>query len=189
MIDSLLRAFGLRTGRYTSPHLESVTERICLNGLPLEPEAVCPGLRRHRAVRRSDRPAIGGRGRRAGDVLRAAHRDGVRGFRRRAGRRRRDRGRPRRHLGRHQRAGRAGRRRDARCRSTTRSCWDETTAEIARREGRDHHAWRPPSCSPSSRWRQPRCCCGGRSSRRPRSLGRDWSSACSPGTSRSAGRC
>ena len=39
MIDSLFRAFGVRTGRYTSPHLESVTERICLNGLPLEPEA------------------------------------------------------------------------------------------------------------------------------------------------------
>ncbi len=38
MIDALLRAFGLRTGRYTSPHLESVTERICLDGEPLEPE-------------------------------------------------------------------------------------------------------------------------------------------------------
>jgi dihydrofolate synthase/folylpolyglutamate synthase len=39
MIDSLLQAFGIRTGRYTSPHLESVTERICLNGQPLDPEA------------------------------------------------------------------------------------------------------------------------------------------------------
>ena len=35
MIDSLLRAFGLRPGRYTSPHLESVTERISINGVPL----------------------------------------------------------------------------------------------------------------------------------------------------------
>ncbi|MGZ4663678.1 MAG: bifunctional folylpolyglutamate synthase/dihydrofolate synthase [Frankiaceae bacterium] len=35
MIDALLRAFGLRTGRYTSPHLESVRERICVDGLPL----------------------------------------------------------------------------------------------------------------------------------------------------------
>jgi dihydrofolate synthase/folylpolyglutamate synthase len=35
MIDSLLRAFGLRTGRYTSPHLESVRERISVDGLPL----------------------------------------------------------------------------------------------------------------------------------------------------------
>jgi dihydrofolate synthase/folylpolyglutamate synthase len=32
MIDSMLRAFGLRPGRYTSPHLESVTERISLDG-------------------------------------------------------------------------------------------------------------------------------------------------------------
>ncbi|HVE62610.1 MAG TPA: cyanophycin synthetase [Mycobacteriales bacterium] len=32
MVDSLLRAFGLRTGRYTSPHLASVLERITLDG-------------------------------------------------------------------------------------------------------------------------------------------------------------
>lgn len=34
MIDSVLRAFGLRPGRYTSPHLESVTERISIDGQP-----------------------------------------------------------------------------------------------------------------------------------------------------------
>src|SRR3954464_11411284 len=34
MIDALLREFGVRTGRYTSPHLESVTERIALDGVP-----------------------------------------------------------------------------------------------------------------------------------------------------------
>ncbi len=38
MIDSLLRAFGLRTGRTTSPHLESIRERICLDGEPLTEE-------------------------------------------------------------------------------------------------------------------------------------------------------
>jgi dihydrofolate synthase/folylpolyglutamate synthase len=32
MIDDLLRAFGLRTGRFTSPHVESMTERISLDG-------------------------------------------------------------------------------------------------------------------------------------------------------------
>src|SRR4051812_33155229 len=37
MIDALLREFGVRTGRYTSPHLESVTERIALDGLPIDP--------------------------------------------------------------------------------------------------------------------------------------------------------
>lgn len=35
MIDELLRAIGLRTGRFTSPHLESITERICIDGAPL----------------------------------------------------------------------------------------------------------------------------------------------------------
>jgi dihydrofolate synthase/folylpolyglutamate synthase len=38
MIDDLLRELGLRTGRYTSPHLESVTERIALDGQPLSDE-------------------------------------------------------------------------------------------------------------------------------------------------------
>ncbi len=35
MIDSLLQAFELRTGRFTSPHLESPLERISLNGTPI----------------------------------------------------------------------------------------------------------------------------------------------------------
>ncbi len=38
MVDALLRQFDLRTGRYTSPHLDSVTERICLDGEPLSEE-------------------------------------------------------------------------------------------------------------------------------------------------------
>src|SRR5256886_653308 len=36
MIDALLRAHGLRTGRYTSPHLETVRERIALDGQPID---------------------------------------------------------------------------------------------------------------------------------------------------------
>jgi dihydrofolate synthase/folylpolyglutamate synthase len=35
MIDALLRALNLRTGRTTSPHLEEVRERICLDGSPI----------------------------------------------------------------------------------------------------------------------------------------------------------
>ena len=31
-IDSLLFAHGMRTGRFTSPHLEDIRERICING-------------------------------------------------------------------------------------------------------------------------------------------------------------
>lgn len=40
MVDSLLRAFGIRVGRYTSPHLQSVTERICIDGEPIAAEAM-----------------------------------------------------------------------------------------------------------------------------------------------------
>ena len=38
MIDSLLRERGLRTGRFTSPHLVSMRERICVDGMPLDAE-------------------------------------------------------------------------------------------------------------------------------------------------------
>jgi dihydrofolate synthase / folylpolyglutamate synthase len=39
MVDALLRALDLRTGVYTSPHLESITERICVDGEPIGTEA------------------------------------------------------------------------------------------------------------------------------------------------------
>lgn len=38
MVEALLRGFGLRTGRYTSPHLESMVERIALDGESLSAE-------------------------------------------------------------------------------------------------------------------------------------------------------
>ena len=37
MIDELLRGFGLRVGRFTSPHLQSIRERIVLDGEPVDP--------------------------------------------------------------------------------------------------------------------------------------------------------
>ncbi|MFM1952465.1 MAG: hypothetical protein RJA33_1259 [Actinomycetota bacterium] len=40
MIDSLLFEMGLRTGRFTSPHLESYRERIAINGQPIDPKAL-----------------------------------------------------------------------------------------------------------------------------------------------------
>lgn len=40
MIDSLLFEMGLRTGRFTSPHLESYLERICINGAPIDAKAM-----------------------------------------------------------------------------------------------------------------------------------------------------
>ena len=38
MVERLLREHGLRTGRFVSPHLNDVRERICLDGVPLTPE-------------------------------------------------------------------------------------------------------------------------------------------------------
>ncbi|HJQ02442.1 MAG TPA: folylpolyglutamate synthase/dihydrofolate synthase family protein [Jatrophihabitans sp.] len=43
MVDELLRGFGLRTGRYTSPHLSSLTERIVLDGEPVTDRAFADG--------------------------------------------------------------------------------------------------------------------------------------------------
>lgn len=39
MVESLLRAFGLRTGLFTSPHLHSITERIRIDGQPVSHES------------------------------------------------------------------------------------------------------------------------------------------------------
>lgn len=39
MIETLLRALGLRTGRFTSPHLETMRERIVVDGEPLSEDA------------------------------------------------------------------------------------------------------------------------------------------------------
>lgn len=38
MIEALLGAFELRTGRYSSPHVQSVTERISIDGAPVSAE-------------------------------------------------------------------------------------------------------------------------------------------------------
>ncbi len=38
MVDELLRGFGLRVGRFTSPHLQSIRERIVLDGEPVAEE-------------------------------------------------------------------------------------------------------------------------------------------------------
>src|SRR6478672_3441327 len=38
MVDTLLRALDLRTGRFTSPHVERLNERISIDGEPLTDE-------------------------------------------------------------------------------------------------------------------------------------------------------
>ncbi len=45
MIDTLVTATGLRTGRFTSPHVESMTERISLDGEPLAEDAFVAAYR------------------------------------------------------------------------------------------------------------------------------------------------
>jgi dihydrofolate synthase/folylpolyglutamate synthase len=37
LVDTMLTGFGLRTGRYTSPHLDALTERIAIDGSPVAP--------------------------------------------------------------------------------------------------------------------------------------------------------
>ena len=39
MVEALVRALGLRTGLFISPHLQSMTERISIDGSPLDREA------------------------------------------------------------------------------------------------------------------------------------------------------
>ena len=56
MIDALLTRIGLRVGRYTSPHLQLVTERIAHRRRADHAGALRRGVPRHRAVRRDDRP-------------------------------------------------------------------------------------------------------------------------------------
>ena len=43
MTEALLRARGLRTGLFTSPHLSSVRERICVDGQPLDADQFVAG--------------------------------------------------------------------------------------------------------------------------------------------------
>lgn len=40
IIESLLRAHGLRTGMFTSPHLQRFTERVMIDGAPIEDAAI-----------------------------------------------------------------------------------------------------------------------------------------------------
>jgi dihydrofolate synthase/folylpolyglutamate synthase len=39
MVERGLRAGGLRTGRYTSPHLDRIEERVAIDGQPVDREA------------------------------------------------------------------------------------------------------------------------------------------------------
>ncbi|MDP9094387.1 MAG: bifunctional folylpolyglutamate synthase/dihydrofolate synthase [Actinomycetota bacterium] len=45
MADELLRGLGLRTGRFTSPHLSNITERIVIDGQPVSDRTFVEGYR------------------------------------------------------------------------------------------------------------------------------------------------
>ena len=101
--DAALRASGLRTGRYTSPHLVRVNERITVDGSrDHRPRLRDRGARRPRRGRAA-RPPRGPRG--APDLLRGDDRRRLRALPPQAGGRGRPRGGPRRQARRDQRRG------------------------------------------------------------------------------------
>ena len=55
-IASIVQTAGYRVGRYTSPHLVDWTERICVDGVPIAPEALATLLQRITVVARSQTP-------------------------------------------------------------------------------------------------------------------------------------
>ncbi len=46
LLESILRAAGYRTGTYTSPHLLSYNERICIDNIPCDDETICAAFNR-----------------------------------------------------------------------------------------------------------------------------------------------
>ena len=66
MIERMLREMGLSTGRFTSPHLHDIRERIALNGNPIDPEKFLAAYEDvhpvHRDGRRAGRPPLAARG-------------------------------------------------------------------------------------------------------------------------------
>ncbi len=56
-ISSILTAAGYRTGRYTSPHLVSWTERICINDQPIDRQALWDVLQQVKAAIDPDQPS------------------------------------------------------------------------------------------------------------------------------------
>ncbi|WP_373324116.1 bifunctional folylpolyglutamate synthase/dihydrofolate synthase [Pseudonocardia alni] len=64
MVDALLTEIGLRTGRYTSPHLQRATERINLDNRPVTPERYVAAYREVEPLvelvdaQRGDAPAL-----------------------------------------------------------------------------------------------------------------------------------
>ena len=153
MVDALLSEIGLRTGRYTSPHLQSAIERINIDNRPITPE-------RYVEVYRDVAPFVdlvdAARHERAAEQVRGAHRDGVRRVRGRPGGGRDRRGRPGRAVGRHERRRRHGRGGHA-DRAGPRRVPGHRRARHRPGEGRDHQARRRRGTGRAGRRPWPRC--------------------------------
>lgn len=52
LLESVLRAEGYKTGAYTSPHIIRYNERIAINNLPCDDEAICSAFEKIDAARR-----------------------------------------------------------------------------------------------------------------------------------------
>jgi len=55
MVDSICRSAGIKTGLFTSPHLVRFSERIQINGLPIDDSDFVRGIQRIRALIDEDR--------------------------------------------------------------------------------------------------------------------------------------
>ncbi|HVS19071.1 MAG TPA: bifunctional folylpolyglutamate synthase/dihydrofolate synthase, partial [Planctomycetota bacterium] len=51
LVDAGLRAAGLRTGRYTSPHVERITERVAIDGAEVDDDLLAEGVEHALAAR------------------------------------------------------------------------------------------------------------------------------------------
>lgn len=60
MVASILREAGFRTALYTSPHLHSFTERIAIDGLPIDEEVFARGVAAIRPAVEAEQAATGG---------------------------------------------------------------------------------------------------------------------------------
>jgi dihydrofolate synthase / folylpolyglutamate synthase len=55
LLSTILMETGCRVGRYTSPHLESFNERICIDNVPIEDDAVVSSYNRVHAIQDLER--------------------------------------------------------------------------------------------------------------------------------------
>ena len=85
MIERLLREHNLRTGRFTSPHLHVLNERISIDGRPISDEALADTWDEVAPLVAMVDGQLASQGRAGSDLLRGRHRAGVRSLRRHPG--------------------------------------------------------------------------------------------------------